>query len=317
MVSELLVLVLSGRQRKVAIPRSPKEQIKPEFTEGKEKETHREKPSGSPAKKRRRLRPRRSSRSDGHRYAEASVEEPWQWRGTHLATAERENLFGGKVHATQLPASWPWCRTSQSLAKGARGAPAATSSLLRYQRRVLGNGRERKESKRAPPAEGCRPSPAARSGDSASSAGRHARGEKERRGVHHPPPPPRLAPAVAGGAPAAGLVGLPPAAIGRDKTVGNGDGASVALGFPGWLVRLFSPSERRAGPSDPIRRPGAHGERQPAHRRATGRTKLGHREGGRLYLPHSAQGERIAGRGPRMATGRYSFFCYFFYRTQF
>jgi hypothetical protein len=45
-------------------------------------------------------RPRRSSRSDAHRHAEASVEEQGSGRGHASATAERENSFGGKGRTT-------------------------------------------------------------------------------------------------------------------------------------------------------------------------------------------------------------------------
>jgi hypothetical protein len=44
--------------------------------------------------------------------AGASEKKDMAVEGTHLATAERENLFGGKVHATQLPVSWPEVRVA-------------------------------------------------------------------------------------------------------------------------------------------------------------------------------------------------------------
>jgi hypothetical protein len=238
------------RKRNRSHPEIPKR--KPQNQKREKEKTHRIEALGSPAKSAVASWPRRPARSrcapfQGHlRRTTRAMEE------LASATAERKSLSGAK------------CVPPVVVRRGGAETERRKWGEARRAATVAVAGSTPAGAVGHPPASRRHPC-----GNSASSGGCHAREEKVRRGVHHPPPPPRLAPAITGGAPAAGLVGLlqPPPA--RDR---RGTGVKWGLGFRQPVRAGFDRAEGAAQPSDQIRRPGACGERQRAHGRATGHT---------------------------------------------
>jgi hypothetical protein len=100
--------------------------------------------------------------------------------------------------------------------------------------------------------------------------------------------------------------------LGRQRV---GRGREVRLGFPGRPRRRFHPGDSRGEPSDPHRT--GDSERRGAQQ-ALGRLRLGLQSERRLESAAQGATRAKAGRGPHLATGRYSFFYFFFfYRLQF